>query len=543
MSSFSVIGVSSRLRAGRFIAAATLAVIATACGANAPTAPSNTISAAPVTTTTSGGGAVGTAIGSAAGATYVPGGNYTCSDLAAQYAPGSEWFEVKLDRAPGGSHEVGDVMLTANIANGSPLSFDWSSNIGVDAVFVKSGTNGSNLYIYGNESTGATGLTTPVGQDISHVSFCYDIELVVSKTVSTSFKRDFDWTLVKSVDKPSVTLESGAEATVNYTVAATKNSGTDSDWTVAGTIDVTNPHKTLTASGVSLVDTLTNHGTIVVACPSNSLAPLAKMTCSYGAVSLSSGVARTNTGVADSTTYGIVKGEGSVAVNFVTPTSIFDNAVNVTDSYSGAGVLASGLTASRTFNYARTILASQLTCGANTIANTASLATDDGATRTASANVTATLTCATVTPAPEPAPAPAPPTTPLLTGCAYSQGYWSTHSSQGPASYNNTWAKLGENTIFYLSGQTNYSEMHVNPKGNAYHTLAQQYIAARLNVLAGAPAPAGVDMNAIDAFYKKYTPAQIDAMKGNDPIRKQALEWSSTLDSFNNGKLNASHCN
>ena len=543
MSSFSVIRVSSLgLRAGRVIAAATLAAVATACGANAPTAPSSNISAAPVTTTTtSGGGAAGTATGSTAGAIHVPGGgstNYTCSELAAQYAPGSEWFEVKLDQKPSGSHQVNDAMLTANITNGNAVAFDWSSNIKVDAVFVKSGSQGHNLYLYAGESTGAASLTTPTGQDISHISFCYDVELVVSKTVSTTFKRDYDWTLTKSVDKPAVTLESGAQTTVNYTVAATKNNGTDSDWTVAGTIEVTNPHKTLTASGVSLADSLTEHGTIVVACPSTSLAPLASMTCNYGAVALANGNSRTNTGTADSTAYGIVKGEGSVAVNFVTPTTVFDNAVNVTDSYSGAGTLASGLTSSRSFNYARTILASQLACGANTIANTASLATDDGITRTAGANVTATLNCPVVTPTPEPAPAPVP----VVTGCAYSQGYWSTHSSQNPSKYNTTWAKLGETTIFYLSGNTYYGEMHVQPKGNAYHTLAQQFIAARLNVLAGAPAPAGVDMNAIDAFYKKYTPAQIDAMKGSDPVRKQALEWSGKLDSFNNGKLNAPHC-
>jgi hypothetical protein len=47
----------------------------------------------------------------------------------------------------------------------------------VDAVYVKSGKGGSNLYVYDppSESTGDTGLTTPGSeQNISHISFCYD---------------------------------------------------------------------------------------------------------------------------------------------------------------------------------------------------------------------------------------------------------------------------------------------------------------------------------------------------------------------------------
>ena len=542
MSSFSDTCVSLRsARASRVIVAAVFAAVAAACGSNAPTAPSMTASGAPVTTTTSGGGAVGTAAGSTAGATYVPGGggtNYTCSDLAAQYAPGAEWFEIKYDGAPSGSHDLGDGMLAVRIANGSKQSFDWTSNVPVDVVFVKSGSQGHNLYLYASESKGANALTTPTGQDISHITFCYDVELLVEKTVSTTFKRDFDWTITKTVDQPLVSIAAGGQAVVNYTVAATKDAGTDSDWAVAGTIKVTNPHTTLTASGVSLADSLSDYGNIVVSCPAATLAPLASMTCNYGAVALANGNNRTNTGIADSSTYGIVKGEGSTGVAFVTPTTVFDNAVNVTDSYSGAGTLASGLTASRTFPYARTIASTALACGANTIGNTASLSTDDGVTRTASANVIATLTCTATN---EPV-LPPPPPVETTTGCTLSQGYWGSHSSKGPASkYDAAWAAF-EDKPFYQSGMTYYEQMQAPSKGNAYNVLAVQFIAATLNMVKGAKAPAGVDMNAVDAFYKKYTPAQIDKLKGSDPVRKQALDWAGTLDSYNNGRLNAPYC-
>ena len=67
------------------------------------------------------------------------------------------------------------------ITNGSDddKSFDWSSNIGIDAVYVKAGSGGSNLYRYDPpaESTGDTGLVSPGdgGNGISHISFCYDL--------------------------------------------------------------------------------------------------------------------------------------------------------------------------------------------------------------------------------------------------------------------------------------------------------------------------------------------------------------------------------
>ena len=42
----------------------------------------------------------------------------------------------------------------------------------------------------------------------------------------------------------------------------------------------------------------------------------------------------------------------------------------------------------------------------------------------------------------------------LCPGCTYTQGYWKTHSRYGPAPYDTTWAKVGEDTPFYLSGQS-----------------------------------------------------------------------------------------
>jgi hypothetical protein len=115
--------------------------------------------------------------GSASAASVDPiaidGGNPTCADFGG-------WLEVKAD--PPADGVFSDGTLTITISNfqqsdsGNPGSFDWASNIGVDAVFVKAGSDKHQLYLYAPESTGDTGLgpQAGTGNGISHVSFCYD---------------------------------------------------------------------------------------------------------------------------------------------------------------------------------------------------------------------------------------------------------------------------------------------------------------------------------------------------------------------------------
>ncbi|HSL33277.1 MAG TPA: hypothetical protein VK871_06480, partial [Candidatus Limnocylindrales bacterium] len=105
-------------------------------------------------------------------------GNPTCDDFAVQF--GGTWTELKVE--PPGNGTFGDGTLSVTITNfqnsssGTPGSFDWSSNIGVDAVFVKAGSDKHNLYVYDPESTGDTDLgpQSGTGNGISHISFCYD---------------------------------------------------------------------------------------------------------------------------------------------------------------------------------------------------------------------------------------------------------------------------------------------------------------------------------------------------------------------------------
>ena len=101
-------------------------------------------------------------------------GNPTCS------AFGAGWSQLKVEPPGNGNFTDGTLEITisnfVNSSSGTPGSFDWTSNIGVDAVFVKAGNDKHNLYVYDPESLGDTDLGPQAGNGngISHISFCYD---------------------------------------------------------------------------------------------------------------------------------------------------------------------------------------------------------------------------------------------------------------------------------------------------------------------------------------------------------------------------------
>jgi hypothetical protein len=102
-------------------------------------------------------------------------GNPTCSGLISDGI-----IELKVEPVADGTFSDGTLTVTIDVRDTAdgPV-FDWTSNIGVDAVFVKGGPNG-NLYVYDPEATADTGLHAPVNPNndkfygLSHISFCYD---------------------------------------------------------------------------------------------------------------------------------------------------------------------------------------------------------------------------------------------------------------------------------------------------------------------------------------------------------------------------------
>lgn len=130
-------------------------------------------------------------------------------------------------------------------------------------------------------------------------------------------------------------------------------------------------------------------------------------------------------------------------------------------------------------------------------------------------------------------------------GCTKTQGYWKTHSDIANDKFDATWSLLpsGRDTVFFLSGQTYYQVMEASTKGSPYYSLAQQYIAAEMNMRSGASIPDGTltaFQTARDLF-GTYTPAQL-ADKNNKALQAQFTALIGVLDQYNNGKTGPSHC-
>jgi hypothetical protein len=135
------------------------------------------------------------------------------------------------------------------------------------------------------------------------------------------------------------------------------------------------------------------------------------------------------------------------------------------------------------------------------------------------------------------------------TGCTLTLGYWKTHNNSFPggAAADPTWnllpGGLAENTTFFLSGQTWFQVFWTPVGGNAYYNLAHQYMAARLNYLAGAPTIVTATITTATGLFNTYTPADIAALSGKDSLRKQFISLAGILGSYNEGTLSgADHC-
>jgi hypothetical protein len=124
-------------------------------------------------------------------------------------------------------------------------------------------------------------------------------------------------------------------------------------------------------------------------------------------------------------------------------------------------------------------------------------------------------------------------------GCTLTQGYWKTHSKYGPAPYDDTWAKIGEDTLFFHSGKSWMTLFKTPPKGgDAYLQLAHQYMAARLNVEAGASVPSSVAsaMTSAEALFNAV------GSSFNTTQTTQARSLAGVLGSYNEGALGPGHC-
>lgn len=368
-------------------------------------------------------------------------------------------------------------------------------------------------------------------------------ELEVTKDATTTYDRNWSWTVDKYADKSSLTLATGEQIQVNYTVAFTRTYN-DGNFAVTGNITVHNPAP-MAATINGLLDEISTGIAADVTCSVDfpySLASLGDLKCTYSA-DLPNKDSRTNTATVTLQNYsynkdkvGTVSGTtdftGSYPVTFNGPTNEYDECVTVDDDYEGSTVTGT-ICANQTFTYSPWIGPYEA-CGEYTVENTASFVTNDnGVTGSDSWTVDVSVPCAG--------------------GCTLTPGYWKTHSHHGPAPEDDAWFLLGDKdgdalsegadeTFFYpKNNQTYYQVLWTPPAGgNAYYILAHQYIAAKLNILNGASSTPPVDAALVWAtnFFNAYTPTD----KLSKIVSQQAKSYSDLLDQYNNGLIGPGHC-
>ena len=116
--------------------------------------------------------------------------------------------------------------------------------------------------------------------------------------------------------------------------------------------------------------------------------------------------------------------------------------------------------------------------------------------------------------------------------CTYGIGYWKNHPDAWPV------------TLLTLGGVT-YSQsqlldiLNTEPKGDATYILAHQLVAAKLNVAQGADDSA-VASTIADA--DNWLSAHELGSKPSGSERSAGIEYSETLDAYNNGLIGPGHC-
>jgi LPXTG-motif cell wall-anchored protein len=176
-------------------------------------------------------GNAGAAAQQATPSTSIVPGNPTCGDLAPE---GASWTELKVEPVVDGTFTDGTLTVTLDVSDTAdgPV-FSWTSNIGVDAVFVKGGPIGGTLYLYDPpaESTGDTGLHSPVNpmngkfSGLSHVSFCYDKEQATTTTTEQE-------TTTTTTSESTTTTVGGSTTTTTVGGSTTTTAGGVSPTTV-----------------------------------------------------------------------------------------------------------------------------------------------------------------------------------------------------------------------------------------------------------------------------------------------------------------------
>jgi hypothetical protein len=352
----------------------------------------------------------------------------------------------------------------------------------------------------------------------------YDVTLRIKKDVFTSVAASWEWDIAKTASVDSLLLSPGQTYDVGYEVTLSATPLASSNYHIWGTVGIRN-NTGVDLNIASITDVLSDGTVVPLVCP-YTLPKFLRSgwtlpDCTYN-VTLDHSVTSNTVNVSTDI------GPFSVTepVTFGAPTDVVDECVDVFDDQvpGSLGTICAG-DPDMTISYTKTVGPFEV-CGLYEITNVASFETNDnGADGFAVVTIPVDVPCGEG-------------------GCTLTPGYWKTHSSYGPAPYDDTWAQIGEDTAFFFSGQSYYDVLWTNPRGgNAYYILAHAYIAAELNELNGADfSTAQGAFDAATALFSNptNTPAYVGGLKGS--ARQTWINLAYVLDRYNNGLLGPMHC-
>lgn len=217
--------------------------------------------------------------------------------------------------------------------------------------------------------------------------------LTISKTAATSWVRDFDWTIDKSVSPASVTTAANS-ATFQYTVVATKGAAQDSGYAVSGAITIGNAN-ILAFPLTGITDAIENNpaaascvldyngaGAGVGVAPTSIAANstlVVDYVCTFAsaAAALATDSNTANVAWTDPVTGAAYNVSAHQSYAWGPPTSVTDEHVVVDDVFNGGAPEVLGTpSASQTFVYSRTVAVPASGCV--DYANTATVRESDG---------------------------------------------------------------------------------------------------------------------------------------------------------------------
>lgn len=467
----------------------------------------------------------------------LPSGADRTNRVTIAFAAGGETFEATRDVPFSFAH-----LTPTTIAGPDLVSVDDSAYgpLGTTSesktwTYERAFTCGADAGTHDNTATiTETGQTSSASVTVT----CYG--LTVSKECTTTYKRAYDWTVQKTATNVPglLTLQEGQVFSATYQIKALRGDPVDSGFKTNCGITVTNTHPTRdTPAAVALADALSGATNGAMSCGQavGVIGAGDSVSCTYTA-DLPDATTRTNTATATllGVDYATV---GTDNVTFGAPSEIEDECATTSDPALGysSGHCGTG------FGIGLSKALDTSVCGDGfSFENTARLVeTDTETERTSSVTVEWTIPCPG--------------------GCTLTQGYWKTHNESFRAERKGngpppdaTWFDLGdvdldvviegEQETFFLSGTTFYGVMQTPPQGgNVYYSLAHQYIAARLNILAGADGAAvSAAIAQATTFFQTRTPAQASVLRGAS--RNALVALAGTLASYNEGLAGPGHC-